>query len=219
MVNWDNDLEAWYQYHREDYRQVKKRLRACRNVMFHGRMDSAVRMLKMSCVNAVLSIQTNRVRHERAFTMHYAGDRSLKTACKETVYGNQKFDWLSYSLTNVNFNNTVSLLRNENGGFEAAHSHLVDNFKGLGDVKAAFALAMIGVWELACPDTRTKQVLGIEGRINTKGQFQDALEQIDSSIDIDEPLFIKQWCCYDMKEQEHADHYPFYIEVLPALGH
>jgi hypothetical protein len=204
----------WYQLHREDYEQVQERLRACRNVMLHGRMDSAVEMLRKSSVFAVLSIQTERERHEKAFTMWQSG-LSLEFACQEVVYENQKHDWLQHSLATVDFESIIYLLRQD--GPLAALDALQDSYKGLSWTKGAFALAMIGMWELACPDTRTQQQLGIEHKINSYKRFSDALDQIDAAIDVDVPLFVKQWVLYDNEAQEHARHMAFYREVNEYL--
>lgn len=204
-------LKWWYEYHREDYAAVRERLAACRNVMLHGRREAAERMLRLSCINAVLSIQTERKRHERAFTAYATGTR-LDTAAEQTVYGNQKARWLETALGTYDFNECIQWLRDH--GPDAALSHLVDNFKGLSWVKAGFALAMVGVWELACPDTRCRQFLEIDERIRTEGDYRDALDAIDQSLDADIPLFIKQWAMYDFMAKEHADHLPFYTEVL-----
>jgi hypothetical protein len=205
------DLKWWYEYHREDYAAVKDRLTACRNVMFHGRKDAAAEMLKKSCVNAVFSIQTQRARHEEAFTL-WCNGMSLEKAAAKTVYGTQKAEWLHYSLGTFRFKDAVETLRKD--GPVAALEKLEEWFKGLSWVKAAFALAMTGVWEMACPDTRTKQTLGIEHRISSRDRFNAALSDIDAALDIDEPLFIKQWVMYDFKEQEHARHMAFFNQVL-----
>lgn len=205
-------LQKWYRFHLEDYEAVKDRLRACRNVMLHGRVDSAAAMLEKSCVHAVLSIQTARDRHERAFTMYYAGGVSLERACAETVYHNQKARWLHDSLANVDMREIVTVLRD--GGAHDAHAKLVDEFTGLSWVKAAFALAMCGVWELACPDSRTKQVLDIEGRVDTRADYKEAMRVVDEALNVDEPLFIKQWAMYDYWEEEHARHMAFFREAL-----
>lgn len=204
-------LTWWYEYHREDYQSVMDRLKACRNVMLRGRMDAATRMLRLSCINAVLSIQTQRERHERAFTAYATGTR-LDRAAQDTVYGVQKSQWLEQSLATFDFEECVSRLRTD--GHWAALGYLVDNFKGLSHVKGGFTLAMIGVWELACPDTRCRQFLDIEERVRTRDDYQQALQEIDNSLDADVPLFIKQWAVYDYQAEEHARHMPFYTEVL-----
>lgn len=204
-------LGRWYKYHKEDYQAVQDRLAACRNVMLRGRMDSAARMLRLSTINAVLSIQTQRERHERAFTAYCAGMR-LDRAAQQTVYGVQKAEWLEQSLGSFDFEECVRILRDD--GHRSALSNIVDNFKGLSWVKGGFALAMCGIWELACPDTRVRQVLDIEGRCRTVHDYYQHLDKIDQAVGHDAPLFIKQWALYDFKAQEHARHMAFFREVL-----
>jgi len=204
--------DGWYQYHREDYNQVQQRLEACRNVMLRGRRDCAVDMLRKSCVNAVLSIQTGRERHERAFTAYYAGDASVESACQQTVYGYQKSEWLHDAIANFDYSAVVRRLRHND--VAGAQQYLVDEHTGLSWVKSGFALAMVGIHERACPDSRTRQVLEIEHRIRTKEQYHDALQQIDEAVSADVPLFVKQWVLYCHWEGEHTDHMPFYTEAL-----
>ena len=205
------NLKWWYEYHREDYAAVRERLAACRNVMLRGRMRHATRMLRLSCVNAVFSIQTDRERHERAFTAYCTGTR-LDRAAGQTVYGNQKTRWLEQSLGTFDFEECVTQLRES--GPRSALRYVVDNFKGLSWVKAGFALSMVGVWELACPDTRCRQFLDIEERIRSEDDYDQAIDMIDDSLDADVPLFVKQWVMYDYFGEEHADHMPFYTEAL-----
>jgi hypothetical protein len=210
-----SDVCQWYRDRKSDYDAVKERLSYCRNVMLHGRVDSAADMLEKSCVFAVLSIQTQKDRHEDAFAAYYIGDRSLKYACGQTNYGNSKHGWLMQSLSGVDFQRIITILRND--GYMAALEYTVEHFKGLSWVKGAFALAMVGIWELACPDTRTKQVLGNDGRIRTKPDFLCALDSIDEFIVDDIPLFLKQWVMFDYIGGEHSRHMIFYREVLPNM--
>lgn len=217
MTVMSDPLRRWYEYHREDYGAVKRRLAACRNVLLRGREDAAAELLRKSCVHAVLSIQTERTRHERAFTAYYAGDRSLETATDMTTYGNQKANWLYQSLGSFDFEELVKRVRETDGnGYSATHplAYLVDNFKGLSYTKAGFALAMAGLWEVACPDTRTKQMLDIEGRIRSMADYRAALARIDEALPVEEPTFIKQWVLYDKKADEHARHMAFFTEAL-----
>jgi len=212
QINWDNEIEAWYGYRREDYNAVQDRLEACRNVILRGREECAIDMLKKSCVNAVLSIQTERERHERAFTAYYGGDTSLDTACKQTLYGWNKAEWLHDAFANFSYEAVINHLRR--GNYRAAQQYLVDNHQGLSWVKSGFALAMVGIYERACPDSRTRDVLDIDHRIRTEEQYRDALWQIEDSMNVDVPLFVKQWCLYCFYEGEHTRHDPFYTEAL-----
>jgi len=210
-MDW-NGPDGWYEYHVEDYNAVQNRLEACRNVILHGRRDCAIDMLKKSCVNAVLSIQTGRERHERAFTAYYAGDVSLETACQETVYGYNKADWLHDAIGNFDYACVVNRLRH--GDIAAAQQYLVAEHQGLSWVKSGFALAMIGIYERACPDSRTRQVLEIDHSIRTEEQYHDALQRIGEAVSADVRLFVKQWVLYDYFDGEHARHMPFYTEAL-----
>lgn len=207
--------QRWYVDHMHDYDAVQGRLSAVRNVMLRGRMDAATDMLEKSCVYAVMSIQTQLARHERAFTMHYSGDRSLQTCTGETNYGNQKYRWLSESLATFDFENCVTELRER--GPKTALDILQSNFTGLSWTKGAFALAMCGVWELACPDTHTKEAVGYDGRIRAVDDYEIVCEMIDNTLDVDAPLFVKQWALFDRERGEHARHMAFFREVNPHL--
>jgi thermostable 8-oxoguanine DNA glycosylase len=217
-------LKWWARYHEEDYDAVERRLSACRNVMLYGRMDSATRMLKLASVNAVMSIQTSVDRHERAFTMWQAGDRSLKTCLQETTYGNQKYGWVSESLATFDFQACVEILRHGTGpqasNIEQTVEYLVDNFKGLSYTKASFTLAMIGVWECACLDSHMRRLLGIDTdkSWSSVGAYQSDVERMVEHFDtpFNKPFLI-QWSSWDRERGEHTRHMSFYREALPAL--
>lgn len=210
------DYKWWYEYHREDYNAVQDRLKATRNVLLHGRDEAAIRLLKVSHVNAILSIQTERERHERAFTAYYAGGIGIERATSQTVYGTSKSDWIHHNFSQVDWKELLNHIRGQvfAGNAVAAVDAVQERVKGLSWVKGGFCLAMCGVTEVACPDSRTRQELGIDSRIRSEKAYRDALQQIDEAVPIDTPLFIKQWVLYDSFAQEHADHMPFFSEAL-----
>lgn len=215
----DSPSLKWFcEYHKEDYDAVERRLSACRNVMLHGRMDSATWMLKLASVNAVMSIQTSVDRHERAFTMWQAGDRSLKTCLQETTYGNQKYGWVSESLATFDFETCVETLRES--GHTAAIEYLVDNFKGLSYTKASFTLAMVGIWECACLDSHMRKLLDLDAKQswNFAEAYQSDVDKMVEEFDtpFDKPFLI-QWAVWSWEIGEHRDHMSFYREALPAL--
>jgi thermostable 8-oxoguanine DNA glycosylase len=217
-------LKWWCRYHEEDYDAVERRLSACRNVMLHGRMDSATRMLKLASVNAVMSIQTSVDRHERAFTMWQAGDRSLKTCLQETTYGYQKYDWVSESLATFDFETCVEILRPDDiqgtVDYTAAIEYLVDNFKGLSYTKASFTLAMVGIWECACLDSHMRKLLDLDAKQswNSATAYQSDVNRMVETFEtpFDKPFLI-QWAVWSWEIGEHRDHMSFYREALPAL--
>jgi hypothetical protein len=148
--------------------------------------------------------------------MYCAGDVSLETACEETVYYTSKIDWLRSNLANIDWEETVSHIRDlhADGDYVGCVAFLDHHITGLSYVKAGFTLAMAGMWEVACPDSRTRQELGIESRIRSESDYRDALQQIDETVPIEAPLFIKQWVLYDSFAGEHARHMPFFTEVF-----
>jgi thermostable 8-oxoguanine DNA glycosylase len=210
-------LMEWYWDHKEDYRQVRERLRACRNVVESGPLANAAEMLRSSCQFAILSIQTARERHERAFTMLKAGDVSIDKAAAETVYHAKKARWLHALELSDAPRAAVKAWREADtsvDGQRAALDVLVERVKGLSWVKAAFALALVGATSLACPDSRTKDVCEIESRIRTRQQYFGAVGQIRRCVPVDAPTFVRQWVAYDYADGEHARHLPFYREIL-----
>lgn len=210
-----HDLEAWYRDHQADYCRVKDRLRAARNVVLHGRKDAAIRMLKRSTDFAVLSIQTEKDRHEDAFTAMHNG-LSINMAAGDTVYGNKKTRWLHESRASFDYGAAIDVLRS--AGPKDALQYIVDNFTGLSYTKGAFSLAMIGIWELACPDSRVKSLLDIEGRgrVRSMSGYEQMLDRIDEAVDVNAPMFLKQWAMYSYVGGEHVTHMPFYREIFPV---
>lgn len=210
------DYKWWYEYHREDYNAVSDRLNACRNVLLHGRDEAAIRLLKVSHVNSILSIQTERERHERAFTAYYAGGIGIERATSQTVYGTSKSDWIHHNFSQVDWKELLNHIRGQVFADNpvAAVDAIQERIKGLSWVKGGFTLAMCGITEVACPDSRTRQELGIETRIRSEKAYRDALEQIDEAVAVEAPLFIKQYILYDYFAQEHATHDPFFTEAL-----
>jgi len=215
MPNWDNPVVEWYEYHREDYEEVRKRLAAMRNVMLRGRMEYATDALEKSCVFSVLSIQTERERHEDAYVAWDNGLR-LSNAASQTVYGGQKAEWLFNSRASFDFEEAVMLWRNE--GIESARAYIVENFTGLSWTKASFALAMIGGWELMCIDSNVKNVLGekieLPDRIRSESTYKRLSGEVYDATGLDVEPFIAQWTTYDVGRGEHARHLPFYRSVL-----
>jgi thermostable 8-oxoguanine DNA glycosylase len=162
----------------------------------------------------VLSIQTERERHEDAFVAWDNGLR-LDEAALQTVYGGQKANWLKEGRT-IDYEHVVSLWRE--GGPKEARRYLVENFKGLSWTKASFALAMLGANELMCIDSNVKNVLGGEidlpDRIRSEATYEKVSEKVYDAVSVDADPFIVQWCLYDVGRGEHVTHMPFYRAVL-----
>jgi len=152
--NYNASLQEWIVNHDADYANVRDRLEYCRNVILNGRKDKAALMLEKSYKFAVLSIQTNKDRHEDAFIAHMNG-LDLKKSCLQTVYGGQKYGWLLDGLSSADFGELVTVIRSHfpNGELTNPLETVTDTLKGVSYRKGAFMLAMVGLYEYMCIDS------------------------------------------------------------------
>lgn len=206
----------WYQTHKDDYQRVLTRLRRSRRVLLDGDIDVAAENIRLSYLNAVFSIQTEKDRHERAFTAHVAGDTELREAALMTVYGGQKADWIERTLDKVDWTDVALAVRAHvrEGRFDSLldiSEHLV----GVSYTKWAFTLAMLGVWELACIDSNVATYFGWgrKAGVHNARDYLQLVEGVSESVEAGVPPFIAQWVIYDFQRGEHARHMPFYREI------
>jgi hypothetical protein len=217
----DSDIQQWVLSHNSDYGAVRSRLEVCRNVLLRGRLDAAAAMLERSYMNAVLSIRTDKERHERAFTAHYAGGKSRKEAALMTVYGGNKKWWIADTFDAVDWSDLALAVRAHmrNDRHAELLDAVVDNLKGVSYRKASFMLAMVGCYEFMCVDSNVGRYAGIgqETEFTNADEYMAACDDIARSVGLPLPPFVAQWAIYDMERGEHARHMPFYREVLPNL--
>jgi len=213
-------VSDWIENHNTDYANVRDRLEACRNVMLHGRIECAATMLETSYVNATMSIQTDKDRHEDAFVAHFSGGLNLKDAYLQTVYGGQKYDWALKTLANVDFETMVRELRKHvsHGRYGEYLDMLTDELTGVSYVKGAFTLAMVGIYEYACIDSNVRNAIGRDERkrYDRNGGGSEYMSDVRKIFDLNPyfPPFLVQWAIYDSERGEHARHMVFYREVL-----
>jgi len=211
------EVARWYDNRESDYTHVRDRLTYVRNIVMNGPIEAATDVLEKASVYAVLSIQTDVTRHERAFTAYYSTDMGIKEAARMTLYGNQKGGWLRQSLETFDFSECITILREKS--YTAALAYIEDNFKGLSWTKASFTLCMCGVTELMCPDANIKNFLDIDDRIRSRADFEQACETLVyelPELNFLDP-FMLQWVVFDYMRGEHSPHTPYWTEVLPSL--
>jgi len=222
----DSNLQEWVVSHNSDYGRVRDRLEAVRNVVLRGRLDAAAKVLERSYMFAVLSIQTERDRHERAFVAHYAGELSRKEACLETVYGGNKKSWVAKTFDSVDWETLVLAVRSHvrAGRYGALLDAVDDNLTGVAHRKGAFMLAMCGLYEFMCIDSNVARYGGFEESANGGSlSFSDAQAYFEACEEIQTkagigglPPFLVQWAIYDFERGEHARHMAYFREVLPS---
>lgn len=216
-------IDNWFENHANDYQTVLGRLNATREVLMRGPLSHAADLLERSYVFAVLSIKTERDRHERAFTAHYAGELTLKEAALETVYGGNKKNWLRRTFDSTDWESLAMAVRAHvrAGRYAELLDTVVDNLVGVAHRKAAFMLAMSGLYQYGCIDSNVARYAGLEEDEGNSLEFNSAEDYLETSREIfdsvgtdgDWPPFVKQWAIYDNERGEHARHMAFYREI------
>lgn len=220
----DTELKTWVEQHESDYAQVRGRLAQVRDILLYGNIDRAADILEKSYMFAVLSIKTERDRHERAFTAHYAGEISRKDAALETVYGGNKKDWIRRTFESTNWTTLAMAVRAHAraGRYATLLDAVVDNLVGVSHRKGAFMLAMAGIDEYMCIDSNVARYAGYEESDDGATlSFSDSKDYFNACHNIRDKTgiealspFVLQWAIYDYERGEHARHMPFFQEVL-----
>jgi len=209
------ELQTWYKNHESDYEAVKERLFSARQTLLYGSINHAAENLRLSYLNAVFSIQTQKERHEQAFTAYINGV-SLRTAAERTVYPNQKSEWIEATFAKTDWveiaERVRSYLKDDNfTGLIQMQSNLI----GVAYVKWSFALCMCGVWELACFDSNVSNHMngGKRPNVNSAAEYYELIQELQEYTGITEKPFIIQWCIYDFERGEHSRHMPFFRNI------
>lgn len=215
------DITTWFENHAVDYQTVQDRLELTRSVLLHGDIGDAADILEKSYMFAVLSIRTERDRHERAFTAHYAGDISRKEAALKTVYGGNKKNWIRQTFNNTNWMVLARAIRShvEEERFDVLLDTVVENLTGVAHRKGAFMLAMSGLYEYGCIDSNVARYADLANSheedydFKSAAEYMETAEEIFNTVPSNHPPFVKQWAIYDFERGEHARHNAFYAEL------
>lgn len=210
----------FYQKHKEEYDKISKRLDRVNEQFLDADQETQRRMLLDSYIFSVLSVQTPVDIHEEAF-------RSIKTgsdyedAMSSVNYWKNKVSYIRE--TEVKFeeiDEAISLL--EDGKTDEAQRVLIDEFKGVGTVKSAFTLAMLGFKGKACVDTNVLTALGMDRNDAYTGvvveKYNTFVDKAFSSIDEElkeevDSNFMNQWVIFDSVRDEFTDHEVFFNHV------
>jgi len=206
-------LQKWYQSHRSDYENTKDRLAAVRNIVEHGPISEAADVLEKAYVFAVLSIKTERDRHESAFVTYYNSDMTLKEAALETVYGGNKKNWLRRTFDRVNWEDLAIAVRSHarNDRYATLLDVIDNSLVGVSHRKASFMLAMSGFTEYMCIDSNVGRYAGVEEQSgSTTEEYMSLCDKINDGAGIDESPFVTQWAIYDYERGEHARHMVYF---------
>jgi hypothetical protein len=216
-----DNIQQWFENHATDYQTVLGRLENTRSVLLDGSISEAADILEKSYMFAVLSIRTERDRHERAFTAHYAGDISRKEAALETVYGGNKKNWIRKTFNSTDWRTLARAVRAHADAerWDVLLDTVVENLTGVAHRKGAFMLAMSGLYEFGCIDSNVARYADLEEEegdslsFSSAEQYMNVCDEVFSSVPSELPPFVKQWAIYDFERGEHARHNAFYAEL------
>ena len=201
-------IQEWYDSRRLEYELTARRLEKTRQTFMHADTDKAVRMLDMSYANAVISQQCAVNKHEAGW-IHWVNTGEIP---EYVVYSNQKTRWLN-NTNHIHKINAVSMLHSGKD-LDKVHEYLETHFTGLGLMKAAFTLAMLGFTDRMCIDTNVTQVTGIEVRsLNNLSQYLNKCEEICEKFDMGVPPFLTQWILFDFNRGNHSTHEVWFREL------
>jgi len=209
------ELQEWYKNHESDYEAVKERLFSARQTLLYGSINHAAENLRLSYLNAVFSIQTQKERHEQAFTAYINGV-SLRTAAERTVYPNQKSEWIEATFAKTDWVEVAKDVRSylKDDDFIGL-IQMQSDLTGVAYVKWSFALCMCGVWELACFDSNVSNHMrdGKRPNVNSAAEYYELIQDLQEHTGINDHMFIIQWCIYDYERGEHSRHMPFFRNI------
>lgn len=210
----------FYQQHKEEYDKISKRLDRVNERFLDSDQETQRRMLLDSYIFAVLSVQTPVDIHEEAFRSIKVGSE-YEDAMESVNYWKNKVSYIRE--TEVKFeeiDEAIKLL--ENGKTDEAQRLLMDEFKGVGTVKSAFTLAMLGFKDKACIDTNVLTALGMDREDAYTGvvvqKYNDFVDEAFSSIDEElkeevDSKFMNQWVIFDSVRGNLTDHEVFFNNV------
>lgn len=206
-------ITTWYHEHEDQYQDVEARLAAVNDKFLNAERDVQVKMLRLSYVNAVMSIQTRVEDHEKAYRTYVAG-ASVYEALRYTNFGGDegKGSWVKATFSDEShFHDVIDLL--EADKIDKAHRFMIDNWTGVAATKAAFVLAMLGFTQKMCLDVNVRRILGLEyGDTVVVSKYDGWCGEIHEKFG--EPLgisrFLTQWLIFDYARGNHSTHDIFF---------
>ena len=204
----NDPITQWYNDRRLEYELTTRRLEKTRLKFMNADTNDAVRMLDMSYANAVISQQCAVNKHEAGW-VHWLNTGDIP---EYVVYSNQKTRWIN-STNHIHKLNAVSMLHSGTD-LNKVHDYMAEHFTGLGLMKAAFTLAMLGFTDRMCIDTNVTQVTGIEVRsLNKLSEYTDVCDEICEKFDMGVSPFMTQWVLFDFNRGNHSTHEVWFREL------
>lgn len=198
------------------YQEIEQQLDKTRELFENSCRSKQRRLLIDSYVFAAISVQTPVDIHEAAFKRYKNGE-SLEDALESVNYNKNKASYIKTTRARIAAIDQV-INHLENNDINKAHRVIVNRFKGVGTVKAAFTLAMLGYKSRACIDTNVLNAAGIDRDhmyngvvIEKYNAFCDSVfEQVLGDLYKGLSRFMAQWMVFDRVRGEVTTHKTFF---------
>ena len=220
MSSTDTRQEA-LQHYRDNkfaYEHVRRQLERVRRKFENGNKELQRKMLRTSHRFAVLSIQAPVDRHEAAFKQLEGMENAEKDPLRSLNYWKNKAEWIKdLDGCHETIDSVIDSLLE--GDLDTAHKTLIDDVKGVGAVKAAFTIAMLGFTGKMCLDTNVQQAASIDevysGVVVDKYEKQcetvlAAFSTLSHRDGLDLDPFMVQWVLFDYRRGEVSLHKPYF---------
>lgn len=159
-------IRSHYRTHTESYTRIWSKLDAIRERLEDTDRDGKIAHLKLSYINAVISIRTTADKQDEAVARLMAG-YDLETALASVNYHTQKRKHMRRSLDDEIVWNEIAVSL-EADDLYSAHEIALDRLGYIGTVKAPFIFAMLGYTQKMCIDGNALRVLGLDDYPSTK---------------------------------------------------
>lgn len=212
-LNGKDPLVDWYERHQLEYAMTEKRLAATKAKFMSVPFSQAVDMHNKLFVWSVVSQQNDTIDIQADFDLWANKDVSMKEAFFQTNYGGMHISWITDTFSDMDtVAEGVKLLRN--GKPHEYKRFAAEHFKGVSYIKAPYTACHLGFTDLMCLDTNVSQFLGVDTyTVEGWEDQEDICQQVDESLDMDIPPFVKQWCVFDYQRGYHEPHKPIFQAV------
>lgn len=219
----DADILDEYQYRPFDL--IEYRLDTVRTHLLDAPLDVVATALTISSINSIISASTHVKAHERATlnvwdiiqsgpvsveALTTALDTSDPTGSHHVMYYNNKAEMIHRNILDVDF---VALAELYQTDWLDCQQQLVRDVTGLGNTKAAFTLANLGVTQAACIDSVMHRAFDATSHFDAVRPFEtvvteryydrvDRLRELTPEASEQMDRYIWQWCAWSVARND-----------------
>jgi len=216
--------EAHARYNEEEqrYEQIQQLLDTIQAGYFDLPDKAKENVLFISDLYALMSVMTAVERVERAFPQ--AIDAETEAEYRDVydehtiLFHNNKAKYSFQNTEEVDYSLQREMI--DNGEIDRVHQYKADNVNGLGVVKAAFSLAMIGFTEKMCIDTHVASYFGIDEReaeVDTVAEYErlcGSLRSKDPFLAHETSPYLFQWVVFDTDRDDGVTEHSRWFKTI-----